>query len=90
MSTCGLVVGHCPRTIHGSSGKVTVARRTGLFCVLLLFGYSSLLPPNVSTSSDACYYFDDGYLVWHVVGIASGGLAGATGADCDARGPAVR
>ena len=50
-----------------------------LFAMLMLVGCTSLVPPG-RTGSEACRSNDNAYLAWNAVGIASSGLAGATGA----------
>jgi len=50
-----------------------------LAALLLLLGCTSLVPAG-RTASDRCRDADDAHLAWYAVGIASSGLAGATGA----------
>ncbi len=50
-----------------------------LIPLFLCLGCSSLLGSR--TATDECREYDDSYLTWHAVGIAAGGLAGATGAS---------
>lgn len=49
------------------------------FAPLLLCGCFALTPPN--DSSDHCRTYDENYVTWYALGIASGSLAGATGAS---------
>lgn len=49
-------------------------------CLALLFGCSSLLPP-LSTPTQECRSYDDSFVIWSALGIASGSLAGAAGAS---------
>jgi len=46
---------------------------------VFLLGCTSLLPPG-RTASDRCREENDRHLAWYAVGVASSGMAGATGA----------
>lgn len=51
-----------------------------LALVVLVSGCSSLIPRE-TTPSEQCQGFDDSFVAWSAVGIASGSLAGAAGAS---------
>ncbi len=47
----------------------------------IVLGCSSLLPPVSQGVSNECLSYDDSFVTWSAVGIASGSLAGAAGAS---------
>jgi hypothetical protein len=53
--------------------------RKYIVLLLLIVGCSSIVPTAVRNPTDACTTADQNYLIWKAIGVASSGLAGATG-----------